>query len=1249
MLKNQNFQKKRVLYTCALFFLLPGLFTGVKATPCIQAWSSLVECERSPNSDHPFSSSLGFELVPTCTCEFAISFVQYDGNNVIYTICVDPCEDMTTGHSWTVFQGANVVSTSTDYEPCFTITGGSNGFTVQHIYDGDTCSVGPFSVFPDNLCPTELAVDLYNDFCTYGLGGDLLWNLIGTNTDVYVDWGDGTTEIIPYGQPFFHQYPTDGIFTACFTYTTMSEAMITCCYRFVIPPIVCCTTADFTFQQKETSVSCFNPEYYIQADCQLLGANQHTWIFENGDTLVNSGILTFDDLIFTDWVNFDGDVCVNHIVVCCGDTLSVTKCLPHPPGAYLGLPGEDRRLTDQIPNPIWGPRVVNFIRNWSHDLSVPLLIDGRLILDLDQVFLGGWWNMGDESEILNEHHLFGLWGTTLQSAGRIQKACCKWLGVSNFGFTRTTWVDATVSDAYYALHYPSLTSVDPPRLTMRNSHLLVNYYGIKSVSQPIHVHQFHGNEIIGADHDLVFCDCDAVNAIDFRQISTAHTITFPDSGPSNLIRDYEQGFHFHNANLDVQNFDVFELQQYNPIPSVPNNPNANDAGIGIDFQMWHGAVGRLAMDHMNFVALSDELGASSTAVRALNTNGHFNLSASPLTPGNITVLNTQTGYRIDLDEGSTMNGGIRHNDLSTGESAIGVTVRGSANNVLTIRENEIVNNGGSTINAQAISMVSFPENVQDFNIRHNHIVAQNAPGGAAIHLMRVRGAEVENNTIDNGASTVDGILIRQGGSHQVACNQVVDYQNAVAAEQSTGNTYSANHMQFNRWSMRFSGNNDNMLGTNTEWNTFEAANFEEVLFATTDCVTGAQDHTRYNSWLGQNGVEVEHVWPPNAPFCRFNHPPTAPVGSIHRPQVDPNQLMVANGAATIPLPNGYCANPGGPTGGGGGELTNPGAEGMYLALLTDTTLTAGYTAAQMADLHRVIWTLLQANPGWVSTHPEFAAFQSTQTGGFAAEMAAYQAALAQYTADLTGQQAAMTADRTVLDSLQTLIQQLYAQAAAATDSLAEATLLAQAAAVVTQAEGIANALATQAAANAQTNQATLAALASDLAAINTTAPHEVWTLTLETILLDVISGLPLSPTQAQSLRSIAQLCMADGSSAVVLARGACLALLGEVYDDTGCQPAFQGGGSSARVATELTASPNPANGQVLVSWNPDQVSDQITLEVTDMTGRNVYREDRLDGTAGMISLTTATWPTGTVVVHLIHDTGMEVMPLQIAR
>ncbi|MCB9313742.1 MAG: hypothetical protein H6568_13360 [Lewinellaceae bacterium] len=1138
-----------------------------------------------------------------------------------------------------------------DHAPCFTITGVQNGFTVQHIYDGDTCMVGPFSVFPDGLCPPELAVDLYNDICTYGLGGDLLWNLVGNNTDVYVDWGDGTSEILPYGQPFFHQYPTDGIFTACFTYMTNGEAMITCCYRFVIPPIECCPTADFTFQQKETSRSCVNPEYYIQADCQLLGANQHTWIFENGDTLVNSGILTFDDLIFTDWVNLDGNVCVTHIVVCCGDTLSVTRCLPHPPGAYLGLPDEERRLSDLIPNPVWGPRVVDFIKQWSHDLNVPLLIDGRLILDLDDFFVGGWWNMGDESEIFNEASLFVLNGTTLQSAGRIGKLCCKWFGVNNFGYTRTTWVDATVSDAYYALHYPSLTSIDPPRLTMRNSHLLVNYYGIKSVHQPIHVHQFHGNEIIGADHDLVFCDCDAVNAIDFRDVSTAHTITFPDSGPSNLIKDYEQGFHFDNANLDVQNFDVFELQQYNPIPSVPNNPSANDAGIGIDFFMDHGTVGRLAMDHMNFVALSDELGASSMAVRALNTNGHFNLAASPQTPGNIAVLNTQNGYRIDLENGSTMNGGIRHNDLSTGESAIAVVVRASANNTLTIRDNEIVNNGGNTVNAQAISLVSFPENVQDFNIRHNHIVAQNAPGGAAIHLLRVRGAEVENNTIDNGASTVDGILIRQGGSHQVACNQVVDYQNGVAAEQSTGNTYSANHMQFNRWSMRFSGNNDNMLGTNTEWNTFEAANFEEVLFATTDCVTGAQDHTRYNSWLGQNGVEARHADSNptgNAPFCRFNHPPAVPVGSIHRPAVDPNQLMWPNGPISA-LPSGYCANPGGPTGGGGGELTNPGAEGMYLALLTDTTLTAGYTAAQMADLNRVIWTLLQANPSWVSAHPEFAAFQSTQTGGFAAEMADYQAALAQYTADLTAQQAAMAADQTILDSLQTLIQQLYEQAASEPDSATAAGILAQAGIVVTQAETVAGILAAQSAANALVNQASLAVLASDLAAISTTAPHEVWTLAVETILLDVITGQPLSPTQAQSLRSIAQICMDDGSSAVVLARGACLAMLGEVYDDTGCIPAFQGGGSTSRVATALTVSPNPANGQVLVSWNPDRVSDLVTLEVADMTGRMVFRQAKLDGQSGMISLSTANWPVGTVVVRLIHDTGMEVMPLQIAR
>ena len=85
------------------------------------------------------------------------------------------------------------------------------------------------------------------------------------------------------------------------------------------------------------------------------------------------------------------------------------------------------------------------------------------------------------------------------------------------------------------------------------------------------------------------------------------------------------------------------------------------------------------------------------------------------------------------------------------------------------------------------------------------------------------------------------------------------------------------------------------------------------------------------------------------------------------------------------------------------------------------------------------------------------------------------------------------------------------------------------------------------------------------------------------------------------------------------------------------------------MATALTLSPNPANGQVLVSWNPDRVSDLVTLEVADMTGRMVFRQAKLDGQSGMISLSTANWPVGTVVVRLIHDTGMEVMPLQIAR
>ena len=117
----------------------------------------------------------------------------------------------------------------------------------------------------------------------------------------------------------------------------------------------------------------------------------------------------------------------------------------------------------------------------------------------------------------------------------------------------------------------------------------------------------------------------------------------------------------------------------------------------------------------------------------------------------------------------------------------------------------------------------------------------------------------------------------------------------------------------------------------------------------------------------------------------------------------------------------------------------------------------------------------------------------------------------------------------------------------------------------------------------------------------------------------------------------------------VLARGACLAMLGEVYDDTGCLPAFQGGDSSFRRAGILSVTPNPVSHQVRVSWNPGDVSNRIILEVTDLNGRGIYRQENLDGASGMATLDVTNWPAGMLLVRILHDYGMDVQPIQITR
>ncbi|MCF8239511.1 MAG: T9SS type A sorting domain-containing protein [Saprospiraceae bacterium] len=1229
-----------------IFFAMVFSFTQ----SAIYSMESTAESRFRAYSDLPqmcevnlFAQPLGF-LVEECTCEFSVSSVDYQGG--IYSICVIPCEDMTTGHIWNLFQGANLVSSSAGYTPCFSINGGPNGFTVEHVYDGDTCSVGPFSVIPDTYCPGDIFTNLYYDTCQYAIDGDLIWGLIGSGTEVFIDWGDGSYEVFDYNASIYHAFPIDGTYEVCVTYNSGGEGLITCCYTIEIPEIDCCLTADFTFYRKETSESCINPEYYISATCQKQGTNHHTWIFENGDTLVNSGILTFDDFIFTDWVNTDNQVCVTHIVICCGDTLSVTKCLSHPNGAFLGLPGEDRRLTDDIHSP-WGPRVVNFIKNYSQNLLVPLLIDGRLILDLDEVFIDGWWNMGNDSKILNEGHLFGLWGTTLQSAGRLEFNCCRWWGVESEGYTRTTWKEATISDAVFALHYPSLTSSTLPRLSMQSNSLLINVFGIKSVGQPVWITRFHDNEIVGADHNIQLCDCAVINAIDFRNISSAYTTTFPVSGSVNTIRDYEQAFHFDNANLNAQNFDVYDLVQLPSYDPSLDNAADSDAGIGIDFHMGEGSsVGQLGLDKMTFEDISSSQNASGIAVRAFIESGHLALSASAGILGDILVDNVQIGYRIDLENGATMNGGIINNELNTLESSIITRVLGSSNNYLNIRYNDIVNNGGGTLNAHAIGLTSFPPSQQDFYVRDNNIVAQNAPGGAAVHLFQIEGAEVTNNVIDNGASTVHGIHVRKGGHNYVKCNEVISYKYGLFGEGSAGNTYGDNLLQYNRHSLLFAGDNFQGFLTNTEWNTFQAANLQDVFFSTNDCITGAQDHTRYNSWLGQSGTEIKHVDLGNAPFCRFYYPTTAAVGSIHRPYADPSSLLQATNDTEEDLPGTYCSNPTGP-----GEWEyDASAESLYLSLLSDTSLVSNYSTAQISDLERTIYRLLQDNPSWSSTDTTYANFLSDQTGTFVEVLEALNTGLLLHRDTLDLQAASMASNRYLLDSLQVLIAQLYGQANATSDSTTAAGYLAQADTFVIQADIIADSLAVQVASYSSANAVRLSVLSTQCSSISASETHETWMVTLQAILIDLLKGEALDSTQVSNLRSIAEACTEDGGEAVIIARGVCLEWLDEVYSDSTCIPAFQGGNTPNNSSREVAwISPNPASNDVIVTWTPGNTNKTIKLEVIDLTGRVLWHRADIQEQVGSTTVPLNGIPSGIVFIRILDNDYPRILPLLIQR
>jgi hypothetical protein len=1178
------------------------------------------------------------------------------------------CAQADAPQYWTLMADGQVAATASGTAtPCFTV---SSGYQFELFYAGlvDTCS--KYFVIPSEYeCPDSLITFAFSPGCP--------------EVDVTIHVDESKVESVPYiltfqgidcepiissGGPIVKSFP-EGVFEVCITMCLEPlrfDQIITCCYTFEIGK-ECCDTADFEFVQHELWASCIHPRFHIDPVCKDTVYNQHIWEFSDGK--VFHGINLPLPYVFTDFVNSTGEVCVTHTVICCGDTLEpVTKCLPHPTGAYLGRNGETRRLTDPIGD--WADDVGHFIQLYSHDLNQPLLIDGTLILDRFAPFTYGWWHMGEEALIRNESQMFQMIGTTIQSAGRHARGypCCRWQGVDNLGFTRTWWSGATVSDAWRMLHYPqALSDGTAPVVWSTNGYYHTNLFGIRS-DIPVTFPRFVNNQLIGHRDDLAIgegCDCTAINAIDFRRGIAGPTIDIGKAtGQPNRISFYEQGFHFENFGLRARRFEVFDLEDYPPSTTLTfwNNPQGH-ASTGIDFQWLSNGIGLLDVDSIYIHDLHQSAARSTVAHIQVN-RGLLNLQANATgLHQSIKVENALRGFNMMVQSGARISGRIQGARLETLFGGVNLRTITSMNNQLSVDHNLILNssltmgNYGVQLGSTSFSLP------QQYRIRHNTVANASLSEGNGISVSGAQHTLIAHNTVTGGTqNAVQGIRLSNSHHSEVRCNVVENYRNGLMALGTQNAQYSANVLQGSRWNFRLAGSSAGTAGTTVRWNQLldQVSGVPHTIYEK-DGITGPQIHTMYNTWdwsglSPETELRHENTEPQGPAFwSRYFHPQSAGIPSAHRPIRDPSvfgQQAVNN---TITAVGAFCAVPS-PVDPNDQQLSGPldaliDAFTFYQDLLDADSLWISYTPAQRAALRQQIYDLLQDSTGWQTTQV-FDDFLQAHISDFVGESVVLERALRNYAMRVDSQVIHLRPWMDITDSLRSLMSHYFVLAADSAYLAHQDSLLQLALDLQSDIQVFEDSIAGQQALYDSLNAIVLAELATANAAMHTTALHEDYEQMLNGLIIKQLQGANWDSTDLDLLHTIAATCYPDGGRAVWQARSILRYGYETWYEEEGCIAPLYGGSEPEvleAVSPQWMVYPNPAQGDGWILHRGDGTVQLQSVRVLDATGRIIWQAR--GATEGEVSpyLPGGLWAPGVYYIEIQTARGRETMPWMIKR
>ena len=1082
----------------------------------------------------------------------------------------------------------------------------------------------------EECCPEDL-VEKCGQFCG-GLDVCVTDELFNGGGPYEIDLDDGNGYFVTSDYSFSPNYDSNyGVKTICVKYINQNANQLECCYDLVYQDI-CCPTADFSFTKQELSRSCINDEFTITPDCIAGEPNQHTWYFSDGK--VFQGPVPPANYIFTDFLNSTGEVCVTHEIECCGNVQSVTRCLPHPTGAYVGLPGEQRKMTDPMPDPQWGATVYDFCKTYSVDPNYPLLIDGIIINDRFSDFTdpNGEWNFGEDAGLLNENVLL-YDDHTLQSAGAYtarQYSCCWWTGIEHDGATWTELNNSKISQADAAIHYPSLTQPVGfwPFLEVDNTDFINNQSAVKSLNQYVNIGTFSGNFIDGFDNSQHICACGSAYAIDFRDIQNATTIIFP-LGAQNEITNYAQGFHFENTPLKAYNFNIHHLADHGLVLTDP------DRAIGIDFYWAIANPGLLEFDQFIFEDFNDVTpNAAEIGVRMRILGSDVQLNASS---NQIDMARLNEGYNI-LTTGC-LSGEIEYNEILEARKN-GINVQFTQECFLTdllVKDNEISVNG--TFNeAAGISISSLLTTTQqDVRILENTISVglQTSPQNSyGIFNDRVEGLEVRENLILPGSG--HGIFVNQGGSSVYACNTMDDRTlSGMKVIQSNGNDILNNEMINCGHSLTFHGASS--FGSEIKNNTFDDANDEEITYEASS-VTGQQNHNYYNFWLGQEltAGEVVHFGGAgfNATQCQFYVPQNQSYGDVHRPYINTTNL---EDVVSLPfLLDDICLsevfNPG-----GGQFLIDPNDTETvsYLSQMIDGGMTAqGYTDAEKLAWEEQIYHQLLVNTDLRNASSELQQFFTQAPYSFAGAMVDIEQ-LVEQSQDLWSAhyEQHSTEYQTLKDnnqSIEDLIPQLKD-----TNGNIDPHIEAQITQLQADNQLILDGLESDKSQVATQVHQLLSNASTNLQNLPATGVHQLSSKFMLEMAIKQAQGHSLTEADWNEIRTIAQTCFPNGGSAVYTARGLLWSQKAEYYDKVDCSQSARGQDVfTGKEAGDLVLSPNPAMDQVKLQWDVKRTGEQVDIYVIDLAGKPIVSVKGLQPRTGQYMLNTSPLQSGIYIVQV---------------